>query len=64
MSSEALSEQSCVREWASYNEVYPLGHTDPGTLYPERDQFANSPSEEEYEDSDEYGSESDIAPVW
>jgi len=64
MSSEMLSEQSCVCKGASYNEMYPLGHTDPGTLYPERDPSANSPSEEEDEDSDEYGLESDIAPVW
>ena len=46
----------CVREGASYDEVYPSGQTDPGATYIERDPSANSPSEEEDEGSYEYGS--------
>ena len=38
--------------------MYPLGQTDPGATYIERDPSANSPSEEEDEGSDEYGSRS------
>ena len=60
MSSEALSEQLCVRKGAGYDEVYSLGQTNPGTSYPESDLFANSPSKEEDEDSYKDGSESDI----
>ena len=56
MSSKALSEQSCVCEGASYDEVYLSGQTDLGATYIERDPSANSPSEEEDEDLDEYGS--------
>ena len=55
MSSEALSEQSCVRKGAGYNEVYLSGQTNPGATYIERDSSANSPSEEEDEDLDKYG---------
>ena len=36
--------------------MYPSGQTDPGATYIERDPSANSPSEEEDEGSDEYGS--------
>ena len=43
--------------------MYLLGQSDLGTLYPERDLSTNSPSEEEDEGSDEYGSESDIDQV-
>ena len=56
MSSKALSEQSCVHEGASYDEVYPSGQTDLGATYIEKDPSANSPFEEEDEGSDEYGS--------
>ena len=59
MSSEALSEQSCVRKGAGYDEVYSSSQTDPDASYPERDLFANSPSKEEDEDSYKDGSESD-----
>ena len=58
MSSEASSEQSCVREGVGYNEVYLSGQDDLGTSYLERVLFANSSSEEEEEDSDVDGSES------
>ena len=58
MSSEASSEQSCVREGAGYNEVYPSGQDDPGASYFERVPSANSPSEEEDEDLDVDESES------
>ena len=61
MSSEALSEQSCVREGASYYEVYPSSQDDPGTSYLERVLSANSSSEEEEEDLDVDGSESSIS---
>lgn len=50
MSSEASSEQSCVRKGAGYDEVYPLGHNDPSTSYDERVPSGNSPSEEEDKD--------------
>ena len=43
--------------------MYLLGQSDLGILYPERDLSTNSPSEEEDEGSDEYGSESDIDQV-
>ena len=60
MSSEALSEQLCVREGAGYDEVYLSGQDDPVTFYSERVPSVNSPSqEEEEEDSDVDGSESD-----
>ena len=36
--------------------MYPSGQTDPGATYIEKDPFANSPSEEEDEGLDEYGS--------
>ena len=57
--SSASSEQSCVREGASYDEVYPLGQDDPGTSFDERVPSANSPSTEEDDDLDVDGSESD-----
>ena len=52
MSSEASSEQSCVREGASYNEVYLSGQDDPNASCSKRVPSANSPSEEEDEDLD------------
>ena len=58
MSSEASSEQSCVREGAGYDEVYPSGQNDLDTSYGERVPSANSPSMEEDEDSNVDGSES------
>ena len=60
MPSEALSEQSCIREGAGYDEVYLSGQDDPNASYPERDPCANSPSEEENEDSDEDGLGSNV----
>ena len=44
MSSEALSEQLCVREGAGYDEVYLSGQDDPVTFYSERVPSVNSPS--------------------
>ena len=58
MSSEASSKQSCVREGAGYNEVYPSGQDDPGASYSERVPSANSPFDEEDEDLDVDESES------
>ena len=52
MSSEALSDQSCVCKGASYDEVYPSGHDDPNTSHDERLPSANSPSAEEDKDVD------------
>ena len=49
MSSEASSEQSCVREEAGYDEVFPSSQDDPSTSYDERDLSTNSPSMEEDE---------------
>ena len=63
MSSEALSEQSCVREEVGYDEVYPSGQCDLSASYPKRDPSTNSPFEEEDEDSDEDRSESDMDEV-
>ena len=60
MSSEVLSEQSCVREGAGYDEVYPLGLDEPDTSYDERVSSANSPSTMEDEDLDMDGSEGDL----
>nr|POE74991.1 hypothetical protein CFP56_26568 [Quercus suber] len=52
MSSEASSEQLCVRKGTGYDEVYPSGQDNPGTSYDERVPSANSPSVEEEKDSD------------
>ena len=41
------NEQLCVREGASYNEVFLSGQDDPNTSYDERDPSANSPSTED-----------------
>ena len=49
MSSEASSEQSCVREGAGYDEVFRSGQGDPGTSNNERVLSANSPSVEKDE---------------
>ena len=59
MSSEALSEQSCVREGAGYNEVFPSSQDDPDTFHDERVPSANSSSTEEDEDLDVDGLEGD-----
>ena len=56
--SSASSEQLCVREGASYNEVYPLGQDDPGTSFEERVLSANSPSSKD-DDLDGDGSKGD-----
>nr|POE79266.1 hypothetical protein CFP56_15208 [Quercus suber] len=61
MSSEASSEQSCVREGAGYDEVYPSSQNNPGASYTERVPSANSPSKKEDEDLDVDGSESDTS---
>ena len=61
MSSESSSEQSCVREGAGYDKVYPLGQDDLGTSYPKRVPSANSPFEEDSEvDGSESGSSEDL----
>ena len=52
MSGEASSKQSCVHKGESYNEVYPSGQDNPNASYTEKVSFANSPSEEEDENSD------------
>lgn len=52
MSSEASSEQLCVRKGAGYDEVYLSGKDDLSTSYDERVPSANPPSEKENEDSD------------
>ena len=61
MSRKVSSEQLCVCKGASFDEVYPLGQDDLGASYSERVSSANSPSNEEDEDSDVDGSESDIS---
>ena len=61
MSSEASSEQSCVREGVSYDELYPSCQDDPGASYSKKALFANSPFEEEEEDLDVDGSENGIS---
>ena len=43
--------------------MYPSGQTNLGTSYPKKDPFANSPSEEEDEDSNEDRSKSDMDEV-
>ena len=63
MSSEALSEQSCICEGMGYNEVYLSGRCAPGASFPKRDLSTNSPFDEEDEYLDEDGSESDIDEV-
>ena len=45
--SSASSEQSCVREGAGYDEVYPLGQDDLGISSEERVSSANSLSMED-----------------
>ena len=54
----ASSDQSCVREGAGYDEVFPSGQNDPGTSNDERDLSANSPSIED-DDLDANGLEGD-----
>jgi len=56
--SSALSEQSCVREEESYDEVYLLSQDNPDTSSEERVPSANSPSMED-DDLDRDESESD-----
>ena len=64
MSSEALSEQSCVHEGTGYDMVYPSSQDDPGASYFERVPSANSLSEEEDEESNvdrlESGTDGDL----
>ena len=55
----ASSEQLCVREGASYNEVFPSNLNDPDTLSDERDPSTTSPSIGD-EDMDVDGSEGDL----
>ena len=52
MSSEASSDQSCVRKGAGCDEVYLLGQDDPSTSYEEQVPSSNLPSTEEDEDMD------------
>ena len=52
MSSEASSEQQCVREGPGCDEVFLSGQDDPDTSYDEMVQFANLPSTKENEDLD------------
>ena len=59
MSSEASSDQSCVRDKAGYDEVYPSGLDNPGTSFDERVSSSNSPSVEGHEDMDVDGSKDD-----
>ena len=42
--SSVSSEQSCVREGASYDKVFLLGRNDPGTLSDERNPSTTLPS--------------------
>ena len=50
MSSEASSDQSCVRDGAGYDEVYPSGQDDPDTSYDEQVLSSKSSSVEGDED--------------
>ena len=56
--SSALSEQSCVREGAGYDEVFPSGLDNPGTSSTKREPLATSPSTGD-EDTDVEVSEGD-----
>nr|POF10303.1 hypothetical protein CFP56_61852 [Quercus suber] len=56
--SSALSEQSCVREGAGYDEVFSSGLDDPSTSSDEREPSATSPSIGD-EDMDMDGSKGD-----
>lgn len=60
MSSETLSDQSCVRDGVGYNDVYPLGLDDPNTSYDERVLSSNSSFVEGDEDVNVDGSEGDL----
>ena len=61
MSCEAyVREQSCVREGAGYDKVYPSGQDDPDTFYDERVPSANSPFVGEDKDLDVDGSDGDL----
>ena len=53
------SDQSCVHDGASYDEVYPSGQDDPGTSYDEQVPSSNSYSAEKDEDLDVDGLEGD-----
>ena len=59
MSSEASSEQSCVREGTGYDEMFLAGQDDPYTSYDERVLSTNSPSTNEDGDLDVDRSEGD-----
>ena len=56
--SSVLSNQSCVREGAGYDEVFPSGQNDPDTSSEERNPSATSPSTRD-EDLDMDRSEGD-----
>ena len=59
--SSASSEQSCVREGAGYDEVFPLGQDDPDTSSDERNPSTTSPlTRDEDLEWDVGGSESDF----
>ena len=59
MSSEASSDQLCVCDRTSDDEVYPSGQDDLGTSYDEWVPSSNSSSAEGDEDVDVDGSEGD-----
>ena len=59
MSSEASSDQSCVRDGVGYDEVYSSGQDDLGTSYDEQVPSSNSSSAKGDEDVDVDESEGD-----
>ena len=56
MTGELSSDQSCVRDEAGYDELYPSGQDDLGTSYDEQVPSSNSSSAEGDEDVDVDGS--------
>ena len=57
--SSASSNQSCVRDGAGYDEMYPLGHKDPDASSEERSMLASSLKDEDLEIERSEGDSSD-----
>ena len=57
--SSASSNQLCVRDGASYDKVYPLGHKDPNVSSEERSPSASSSRDDDLEIEKPEGGSSD-----
>ena len=57
--SSASSNQSCVRDEAGYDEMYPLGHKDPDISSEDRSPSASSSRDDDLEMEGSEGGSSD-----